>query len=159
MSLARFIQKWTADYPAQPVLEQDLRLVEQRFLVRLPDGYRQAVLHFGLPQGIKFALLTAIVERELDLDSLGDLYSPAEIIQETLDWREIGMPEQLIAFANDGCGNKFCFDVTQLRNGSAEQAIWFFDHDFGTLDEIAPSFEAWINALCDVEPWPLTELE
>ena len=159
MSLARFAEKWTlTDYPPEHVSEAELRSVEQRFLVCLPEGYRQAVLQIGLPRPA-IALLDAIVERELDLHHLGELYSPTEIVEETVAWRELGMPEQLIAFASDGCGNKFCFDATQLRNGSADgQAILFFDHDFGTVDKIAPNFEAWISAFCDVEPWPGDEL-
>jgi hypothetical protein len=97
--------------------------------------------------------MDAIVERELDLHSVSDFYSPVEIIEETTGWREIGMPEQLVAFASDGCGNKFCFDADRLNNGSAEgYAIWFYDHDFETVDQIAPSFNVWIEAFCHVKP-------
>ena len=107
----------------------------------------------GLPC-TTIALLDAIVERELDLQSVGDFYSPAEIIEETIAWRELGMPEQLVAFANDGGGNKFCFDADRLNNGSAEEAaIWFYDHDFEAVDQISMSFSEWIEAYCLVEPW------
>ena len=111
MTLARFTEIWTSgNYPPEPVAESDLRRVEQRLNVDLPDDYRQAVLQVGLPRPT-IALMDAIVERELDLHSLNDFYSPVEIIEETTGWREIGMPEQLVAFASDGCGNKFCFDM------------------------------------------------
>jgi hypothetical protein len=152
MTLARFTEIWTSsDYPPEPVSESNLRSVEQRLSVQLPDEYRRAVLQVGLPRpGI--ALMDAIVERELDLHSLSDFYSPVEIIEVTTGWREIGMPEQLVAFASDGCGNQFCFDADQLNNGSAEgNAIWFYDHDFETVDQIAPSFNVWIEAFCHVE--------
>ena len=153
MTLSRFTELWTSvAYPPEPVAEPDLRSVEKRFSVHLPDDYRQAVLQAGLPRPT-IALMDAIVEREFDLHSLGDFYSPAEIIEETIGWREIGMPEQLIAFASDGCGNKFCFDADRLNNGSAEgYAIWFYDHDFRTVNQIAPSFDGWIEAFCHVEP-------
>jgi cell wall assembly regulator SMI1 len=158
MSLARFTEIWTSgDYPPEPVAEADLRGVEQRLDVRLPEDYRQAVLRVGLPRPT-IALVDAIVERELDLHSLGDFYSPAEIIEETIAWREIGMPEGLVAFASDGSGNKFCFDADRLNKGSAEAAaIWFYDHDFGTSDRIAASFADWIEEFCRVEPWPATD--
>lgn len=158
MSLVHFTEKWTSGhYPPDPVSEADLLSVEQRLSVRLPEEYRQAVLKVGLPRPT-IALLDAIVERELDLHGLGDFYSPAEIVEETLGWRELGMPENLVAFASDGGGNQFCFDADLLRNDAAEgQPIWFFDHDFGTVDEISPSFGAWINAFCDVEPWSEAE--
>lgn len=158
MSLEQFAEKWTsADYPPEPVAEVDLQLTERRLVVRLPEEYRRAILAVGRPRPT-IALLNAIVERELDLHSVCDFYSPQEIVEETLGWREIGMPEQLIAFASDDCGNKFCFDGSQLESGAPDAgAIWFFDHDFGTTDQIAIGFEAWIDALGDVEPWPEAE--
>lgn len=153
MTLARFAEIWTSDdYAPEPVAESDLRSVEQRLSVRLPNDYRQAVLQVGLPRPT-IALLDAIVERELDLYDLSNFYSPVEIIEETTGWREIGMPEQLVAFAGDCGGNKFCFDADRLNNGSAEgNAIWFYDHDFETVKMISPSFEVWIEAFCLVEP-------
>lgn len=97
--------------------------------------------------------MDAIVERELDLHSLSDFLSPLEIVEETTSWREIGMPQQLIAFASDGCGNMFCFDADRLNNSSAEgYGIWFYDHDFDTVDQIAPSFGIWVEAFCHVIP-------
>jgi cell wall assembly regulator SMI1 len=153
MSLARFTEIWTIDaYPPEPVTEAGLRNVEQRLNVSLPGDYRQAVLEVGLPRPTS-RLLDAIVDRELDLHSVGDFYTPSEIIEETLNWREMRMPEQLVAFAGDESGNKFCFDADRLRSGGADgYAIWFYDHDFETVRQIAPSFDAWIEAFCTVEP-------
>ncbi|MFB9981767.1 SMI1/KNR4 family protein [Mesorhizobium kowhaii] len=154
MSLSRFVEKWTIPkYPPDSVSEEDLDAAEQQLGVCFPEDYRRAVLDVGLPRPT-IALLHAIVERELDLHDLGNFYSPKEIVEETLGWREIGMPDRLVAIASDGSGNKFCFNADQLGRDSADmRAIWFFDHDFGTVDEVAPSFHAWIDALCDVEPW------
>ena len=154
MTLAQFNQIWASTaYPPEPVSEADLRHVEISLSVRLPGDYRRAVLEVGLPRPT-ITLLDAIVERELELQCLGDFYSPTEIIEETISWRKIGMPERLIAFAGDESGNKFCFDADGLMNGSPEgSAIWFFDHDFGTVDQIAGSFDDWIGAFCRVEPW------
>lgn len=153
MSLERFTEKWTSSsYPPDPVSEGDLSQVEFRFGVRLPEDYRSAVLRVGLPRP-KLALLSAIVERELELQGIGNFYAPSEIIESTLAWHAISMPANLIAFASDGMGNKFCFDADRLKkraDGSA--AIWFFDHDFETVECVAPSFTAWIEAYCDVEP-------
>ena len=158
--LARFTEIWTSShYPPQPVAEADLDTVEQRFKVQLPQDYRQAILAVGLPRPT-IALMDAIVERELDLHSLGDFYSPSEIIEETINWREMGMPEQLIAFASDGCGNMFCFDADRLNISHGEgNAIWFYDHDFETVGQIAKSFDAWIEAFCDVQPLPAGDPE
>jgi len=147
MSLTKFVEKWTiGDCPTDPVSEEELREVEKKLHSCLPADYKQAVLDVGLPRPT-IALLDAIVDQELDIDAIGDFYLPSEIIVETLDWREMGMPENLIAFASDGCGNKFCFDT-----GNGSKKIWFFDHDFGTVKLIAGSFDAWLTALCDIAP-------
>ena len=98
------------------------------------------------------ALLDAIVERNLDIHSIGDFFSPAEIVDVTTDWRQLGLPQNFIAFASDGCGNKFCFDGLALQTDSSAASVWFFDHDFGDVEAIAPSFKAWIDAFCSVQP-------
>ena len=147
MSLMRFVEKWTTgDYPPSLVSEEELHEVEKKLRSRLPEAYTQSVLTVGLPQP-SIALLETIVDQELDIHSIGDFYSPSEIIDETLGWREIGMPQNLIAFAGDGCGNKFCFDTE--KGGSK---IWFFDHDFDTVELIADSFDEWLTALCNIAP-------
>jgi len=153
MGLREFTDKWTSvDYPPDPVSDDDLSVAEQRLGVGFPRGYRDAVLRIGLPRPT-IALLDAIVEHNLDLAPPGDFYSPDEIVEETLAWREIGMPEHLIAIASDGMGNKFCFDAGGLERGASDsQAVWFFDHDFNTVEKIAVSFDAWIDTFCAVEP-------
>lgn len=154
MTLTLFTEMWTSSgYPPQPVIEADLRSLERCLGIRLPEDYRQAILEVGLPRP-NISLLDTIVERQLDMHSLSELFSPTEIVEETLGWRELGMPVSLIAFASDGSGNKFCFDAVALKNGSPEgSAVWFYDHDFGTIDRVAQSFASWIDAYCRVEPW------
>ena len=151
MSLSRFVEKWTsANYPPQRVSAADLRETEERLAFKFPSDYEREVLSVGLPRPT-IALLDAIVERELDVASVGDFYSPEEIVSETTVWKDIGLPDHFIAIAGDESGNKFCFSTLQLD--ADRQGVWFFDHDFGTVEEIASSFSAWIEALCDVEPW------
>ena len=90
---------------------------------------------------------------------VGDIYSPREMVSDTIGWRELGMPDELIAFVSDGSDNKFCFDKNRLKEGGEDTStVWLFDHEFGTVEEVAPSFDAWIDAFCDVAPWPGTEL-
>lgn len=154
MTLSQFNEIWASTaYPPKPVAEADLRHVETCLSVRLPDDYRRAVLEVGLPRPT-IALLDAIAERELMLRCLGGFYSSTEMIEETISWRKIGMPERLVAFASDVSGNTFCFDADGLMNGRPEgSAIWFFDHGSGAVERIAENFDQWIAAFCQVEPW------
>lgn len=151
--MARFVEKWThPDYPPEPVVEPALRMVEDRLGVRLPKDYRQAILDVGLPRP-SASLLSTIVERELPLSDVSDFYSPSEIIEETLGWREVGMPDSLVAFAGDCSGNKFCFDGDRIRMNTRDAlTVWLFDHDYERVEAVAPDFAAWIEAFCEVEP-------
>jgi cell wall assembly regulator SMI1 len=159
MKLQQFADKWgSRHYPPDRVTEGELRTVEEHFGVRLPDDYRQSVLETGLPRPT-IALLDAISEGGLDLADASDFHSPADMIRATEDWRTGGLPGHLIVFAIDCGGNMFCFDADRLRSNTPDAAsIWFFDHDFGTVECIAPNFDSWIAVFCDVEPWPGTEI-
>ena len=153
MSLLHFVEKWMhPDSPPVLVLEEDLLTAENQLGIRFPEEYRRAVLNVGLLWPT-IDLLSAIVERELDLHCLNDMYSPRDIVQQTLSWREIGMPDSLVAFASDESGNKFCFSTEKSEyGGDSSRKIWLFDHDFDSVEYIAPGFDVWIDAFCSIEP-------
>ena len=150
MSFDRFIALWThPDYKPDPVSKGELDSAEGRLDTRLPADYRTAVLQVGLPRPT-IALLDAIVDRELDLKDVSEFLSPAEIVSVTEDWRDLGLPEQLVAFATDSMGNLFCFPTAV--NTAKQVPVFFFDHDARTMDVIAPSFTQWIEVFCGVAP-------
>lgn len=149
MSLSRFIALWThPGYTPEPVSEDELENAEVRLQARLPADYRNAVLQLGLPRPT-IELLDAIVDRELDLRDVSQFLGPAEIVSVTGDWHDLGLPEELVAFATDCMGNLFCFP-TEAHGGEAP--VFFFDHDERTVDVIAPSFTRWIEGFCEVAP-------
>lgn len=150
MSFSRFIALWThPDSTPDPVSEDDLSEAEGRLRTRVPTDYRNAVLQFGLPRPT-IELFDAIVDRKLDLRDLSDFLNPAEIVSVTEDWRDLGLPEELFAFATDCMGNLFCFPTEAVSGG--EVPVFFFDHDERTVEVIAPSFTRWIEEFCGVAP-------
>jgi len=150
MSLSRFIALWThPQHPADSVSREELEGAERRLRTSLPPDYRNAVLQFGLPRPT-IELLGAIVDRQLDLRDVSDFLSPAEMASVTQDWRDLGLPEQLVAFATDSMGNLFCFPTEPDASGAAP--VFFFDHDSRTVELIAPSFARWIDDFCSVAP-------
>jgi hypothetical protein len=150
MSLSRFIKLLTHPNDAPDgVLEEDLGSAERRLRSRLPTGYRNAILQFGLPRPT-IDLLNAICDRELDLHSIGDFLSPAEIVEVTEDWRDLGLPEELVAFATDGKGNLFCFPTSS--EGTDELPVFLWDHDSKEVRSVASSFSGWIDDYCRVSP-------
>lgn len=153
VGIEQFIERWThSDYPPESVSLSDLEAAERELGVRLPTQYRDAIVRAGAPRPT-IALLDSIVDNDLGLHDVSDFLSPAELVKMTFAARGAGMPQELIAFAIDCMGNMFCFDAVKLQtNASDQQAIWFFDHDFCTVEQEAPDFGAWIDRFCDVEP-------
>ncbi|MEM9879789.1 MAG: SMI1/KNR4 family protein [Pseudomonadota bacterium] len=146
MALRKFADKWCdpSSLP-QVVIEDELNSIEKDFAIALPRDYRDQVLAVGLPSPT-LALLSAIVDNEVDMNDLSRLNAPAEIKQETLDWRDAGLPANLLVIGADCSGNKFCFDLGDLTPASdQEAAVYLWDHDFLETRRIAPSFSAWMN--------------
>ena len=143
---AQFIEKWThPKYPPKKVTTKELEAVEVRF-GPLPLAYKDAVTKHGLPS-TSISLLDAIVDGAFELASVNDFFAPEDMIGRTEAWRKLGLPASLVAFASDCSGNLFCF---RLGKGSTSSAVWFFDHDFITVREVASSFDDWLRAYNDI---------
>lgn len=150
MSMSRFVALWThpAHVPAR-VSRDDLEGVERRLQSQLPREYKDAILAFGLPQPT-IDLLNSICDRELDLRDVSDFLGPDEMVEVASEWRDLGLPEELVAFATDCMGNLFCF-ATEAGAGGV-QPVFFWDHDSKEVDIVAPSFSRWIEDFCSVAP-------
>jgi cell wall assembly regulator SMI1 len=74
-----------------------------------------------------------------------------ELVKNTIVERNAmrpSLPPHLIPIMNDGGGNHYCLDSTQLHDG--ESPIVFWDHDLGeeqAPEFVSPSFEAWLIEL------------
>jgi hypothetical protein len=146
MSLDRFISLWMdPDYPPRRISEPELAAVESRFDFEFPLEYREAALRHGLVSPT-IALLDVIVDDEHHMADLSQMLPADEMISRTEDWRDMGLPLDMVAYATDCGGNLFCFRTDGSPN------IFYFDHDFGTLETVAPSFTAWIEAYCAIAP-------
>lgn len=144
--LQAFARKWShPDYPPRKVAPEALSSAERSMGVSLPQDYKSQILAVGLPHPT-LALLAAIVDNDLDLHDLSELCQPVDIVEDTHGWRKAGMPDDLIIIGSDSAGNGFCFDERELRSRDVVTAaqIYFWDHEHGTVEHIAPSFPAWI---------------
>lgn len=150
MSMSRFISLWThPESTPDPVGEDELDAVEARLRTRLPADYREAMIQSGLPR-LTIDLLGTIVDRQLDVRDVNDFLPPAEIVTLTEAWRELGLPEELVAFATDCVGNLYCFPTGETEGRS--QPVFFFDHENREVEAVAPSFAAWIDEFCGLSP-------
>lgn len=81
----------------------------------------------------------------------------ASLVEKNLAWRSprhgIGLPAALVAFASDGAGNLFCFD---LRDPVEEPPVVLWDPLQGARDNLADlaplyrSFIDWLEAELDL---------
>lgn len=153
-ALADFASKWSdPEYPPEPVLAADLTRAEELLGGRLPADYRDAIVGIGLPRPTG-ALLHSVCEEQADFADVADFLSADEMISSTQAWREMGMPEDMIAFAADCMGNLFAFGIAPP---SPSSEVWFFDHETGETALVAPSFEDWIQQYLDLKFIPLDD--
>ncbi len=145
--LLAFAAQWShPSYPPVPVDQSELEAAEATLGVRFPEDYKAGVLSVGRPSPT-LALLSAIADQQIDLQDLSDLASPSEIVEETLGWREIGLPENLVVIGNDSMGSKFCLNVADLQGDRVISApVYFWDHDFDTVEVVGASFPEWIGS-------------
>lgn len=153
-ALADFASKWShPEYAPKPVLAADLMRAEEQLAGRLPADYRDAIVSIGLPRPTG-ALLHSVCEEQADFADVADFLSADEMISSTQAWREMGLREDMIAFASDCMGNLFAFVSAPLNPGSA---VWFFDHETGETALVAPSFRDWIQRYLDLRFIPLDD--
>jgi hypothetical protein len=144
--LLAFSVQWShPDYPPVKVNQSELNAAEIALGVHFPEDYKAEILSVGLPHPT-LALLSAIVDQEIDLYDLSELSAPNAIVDETTVWRKIGLPKNFIVIGNDSMGNKFCFDGANLQDDTvASAAVYFWDQETGTVDLVAASFPDWIG--------------
>ncbi len=144
-ALFAFALQWAhPNVPPTEVTTSDIQAAETELHLSFPAEYKSAVLAAGLPHPT-LALLEAIVAREPDLHDLSNLFSPSEIVDYTPRSHAAGLPKHLLPIASDSLGSPFVYDKRDLSNGQVQNApVYFWDNDFGTLDQVGSSFENWI---------------
>ena len=149
----RFIALWTLpDHAPVPVDPEALDGAEIRLGLLVPDAYRRSLVAHGAPS-TSAALLARIVDQDVDMADVQDFFSPADIVQVTEEWRALGLPPTLVAFASDCSGNLFCFECPAPPGPREPDAlVWLWNQDFDRKRRVAPSFKAWISAFCALSP-------
>ncbi len=139
-----------------PVSDEDIRDVEARLQVKLPEQYVAFMKRHngGRPEPDGFQ------NGEDDIDTLHVFYriksKSSALVSRVEDMRELELlPSELIPFATDPFGNEICIAVSGPDIGK----IYFWDHDLFCIaenirepyTEIAESFDAFIDGFGDFE--------
>jgi SMI1 / KNR4 family (SUKH-1) len=110
-----------------------------RELVAVPssDDLREISIQLGVslpPSYVEFCQLGGLGELRFS----GRILRPQEIVAAKRD-----VPQQnLLPFADNGCGDLFCW----LLDGSLEPSVVFVDHEEQSEKKAAASFTSWLAA-------------
>ncbi len=148
----RFIDKWVhPDYRPHPVPTKEIEAVELRLATKFPQSFHRLLTEVGAPSA-GLPLLDALVEQELGIPDLQEFFPPARIVQVTLQWRKIGLGENMVAFASTSTGNLYCFKVAPKKVPASEDApVWYFDHDERAVESLHMKFLPWLAQYADIK--------
>ena len=139
----QFVERFNKSDEAKLTSQIDIDKLENEFKIFLPDDYNFFLLNFGniwTPE-----ILDLVVDKELDINDVQDFWGIDKIIYDKKnEWASKVFPE-IIPFASDCMGNIFAFMSNDLRLPRETAEIYFFDHDFNTVEKISPSFKNWLE--------------
>lgn len=145
-----FLDMWCRDhYKPRKTSTNAIKKIEAELKFVFPPRYREAMTSYG-SSGVSIALLSAIVDLNLNLRDVSEITRPLKIQSEMKGWQNAGMPQHLVPFASDCSGNLFCFSRNDKPDLAGEVPVHFFDHDFDEVELEADSFEDWIKGFLEI---------
>ena len=138
-----FFERFNKNNDAKLINQLDIDKIENEFVINLPNDYKDFIKRFGdtwTPN-----ILDIIVESEKELNDIQQIWA----IDQIIDDKKTGWTSQLnvdiIPFASDCMGNIFGFITSDLKKTNEESPVYFFDHDFDTVEKICESFTKLIE--------------
>jgi len=146
-----FVERWVhADFHPFPVKAESLDRLEARFETYLPLAYRECMEKVG-PASAGHALLSTIIERDLEIPSVHDFLAPAEAIEVTEGWREAGLEDDMVAFATEDSGDLYCFKVVpESEPVPGDATVWYFDHEERSSESLELLFTEWLKLYAQI---------
>ena len=137
---ADFVARFhTGEAPVRQT-DQQLDALETALATKLPASYRMFMNRHGTVHTP--AILDEISDRELDYPDVQDFLDSRDAVDGTKGYWSAGMPEDMVGIASDCMGNLIGFRRQLERSDDAP--VFFFDHDFVKVNELAPSFTAFL---------------
>jgi SMI1 / KNR4 family (SUKH-1) len=139
----RFVQHFAAKKLSQsPALsDAELDSIEVALNTKLPFAFWQFMTRFGPIYTPK--ILGLITSRGLDHPDIQEFLSVEKAVAGTKGYWSAGMPTDVIGVASDCMGNMIGFRRSDQR--SDDLPVVFFDHDYVTVSELAPSFDECLS--------------
>lgn len=142
-SIDLFVKNWGSKSAMVPISDHDIKELESKLTVFLPDSYKYLISTYGLvhtPNVLtKICALNSELSEVQDFLSLEDIYSLSSLYEMS------GMPKGHILFASDCKGNMFCFKLTDCTSQKKDLPVLFFDYDLCTVTTVSDSFIGWLE--------------
>jgi len=142
--LQKFASRFNKSSKSKPISLADINALEKTLDIRFPLYYKEFVQNFG--DVFTPDILHLIVSKDLDLHSLQEFWDTESILWDKKNEWTSKLSVDLIPFALDSSGNIFAFKTDDIRKEKQTADIYFFDHDFDTIEKISDSFTKWLDA-------------
>lgn len=132
-----------------PEPKLNIESFEGEYQIKLPDDFREFLSEYGdlwTPN-----ILDLINSNELDLNDVQDFWNIERIKHDKENEWTSQLETDLIPFASDCMGNIFGFKTEELKDSKRTPKVYFFDHDFETIEPVSTSFTEWINEYLKIE--------
>jgi|SRR6185312_90991 len=140
----KFVERFNKSDDAKPSTQIDIDTLEKELNIYLPNDYKTFLINFGniwTPN-----ILDLIVDQELELNDVQDFWDMNKIIYDKRNEWTAQVQTDIIPFASDCMGNIFAFLTNEIKSPTETANIYFYDHDFETVEKISPSFKNWIGS-------------
>lgn len=139
----QFVDKYNKNEAIKLATAEDIDLFEKEFNIHLPTDYKIFIKTYGdiwTPN-----ILNIVADKELDMSDVQEFWGIDRIIEDKKNEWTSQLTTEILPFASDCMGNIFGFLAEDLKVTRQTADIYFFDHDFDTVDKIADSFGGWID--------------
>jgi hypothetical protein len=142
-ALNQFAKRFNKSDDAKASTQVDIVRLEHEFQISLPNDYKIFLSKFGniwTPD-----ILNLVVDNELDINDVQQFWTIEEIIYDKHNEWTSNLSLDIIPFASDCMGNIFAFLRQDIQSPTDTTNVYFFDHDFDTIEKISNSFTDWIE--------------
>lgn len=139
----QFVDKYNKNEGIKLATQTEIELLEKEFSIHLPADYKNFITTFGniwTPD-----ILDIVVDNQLDMNDVQEFWEIERIIDDKKNEWTSQLQTDIIPFASDCMGNIFGFLTADLKVVRQTADIYFFDHDFDTVDKISDSFTDWMS--------------
>lgn len=123
--------------------ESDIEKLKKELKINIPNDFELFLTEYGNIYSPN--ILDIIVDNEIDLYDVQEFWTTERIIYDKKNEWTAQLSTDLIPFASDSMGNIFAFLTSDLKEKKESSSVYFFDHDFGTIEKLTDSFSEWID--------------